>query len=82
MQYLLPLFDFAILFLSSKDLVDHTVLESLLRGHPEVTVSVSIDLLKRLAGMLRNDGVKLFSCLLYLLGGNKDVGCLSTGTAQ
>ena len=37
------------LFSLCKNLVNHTILKSLLRCHPEITVSISINLLKRLS---------------------------------
>src|SRR3954452_7792800 len=50
--------EFRLDFSAREDLVDHTVLLGLLRGHDEVAVRVVADLLDRLARVLREDLVE------------------------
>ena len=70
------------LLLTPKDAVNHSVLQSLLRGHPVVSVSISEYLVDALTAMLGNDGAEFVARLADFLSGNENVGCLSSRTAK
>ena len=64
------------------NLVNHSVFQCFLGGHPVVAVSIGKDLVKRLAAMLRDDVEEFLSALFNLTSLDENVLCLTFHSAK
>ena len=64
------------------NLVNHSVFQCFLGGHPVVAVSIGKDLVKRLATVLRNDAKEFLSVLFNLTCLDENVLCLTFHSAK